>query len=137
MNVFRCIAAAVAAAAVCALPVSAAAASPSTAALQVALRARGLYAGTVDGVRGPGTAGAIRAFQARAGLMVDGIAGPLTRRRLGWRGRPWLGRRGLRGGRPGWGGAALQFLLHPPGFPPRPRGGGPRAPARAAPRPLP
>ena len=117
MSMFRCIAATVAAAAVCALLASAASGSPSTAALQVALRARGLYAGTVDGVRGPGTAGAIRAFQARTGLAVDGIAGPLTRRRLGWRGRPWLGRRVLSAGRRGWDVAALQFLLGRQGFP--------------------
>ena len=113
----RSITVAVAAAAVCALLASAAAASSSTAALQVALRARGLYTGTVDGIRGPGTAGAIRAFQARTGLAVDGVAGPLTRRRLGWRGRPWLGRRLLREGRRGWDVSALQFLLGRQGFP--------------------
>ena len=37
------------------------------AALQVALRARGLYAGAVDGIAGPGTVAGVRAFQAGAG----------------------------------------------------------------------
>src|SRR3954447_24696956 len=128
MNAFRCIGAAVAVAVACALLAPPAGASPSTAALQVALRARGLYAGTVDGIRGRGTAAAIRAFQARAGLAADGIAGPLTRRRLGWRGRRSLGRRVLRAGRRGWDVAALQFLLARHGFPSGPMDGdlGPR-----------
>src|SRR3954454_6534081 len=54
------------------------------AALQVALRADGLYAGPVDGIEGPGTLAAIRALQSRAGIAVDGIAGPATRAAL-WR----------------------------------------------------
>src|SRR3954469_15270084 len=57
------------------------------AALQVALRAHGLYAGPVDGIEGPGTLAAVRALQSRAGIAVDGIAGPATRAVLGWRGR--------------------------------------------------
>jgi peptidoglycan hydrolase-like protein with peptidoglycan-binding domain len=86
------------------------------AALQVALRARGLYAATVDGVRGPLTREGVRRFQARRGLVIDGIAGPQTRRALGWRGRPGLGARVIRAGRRGWDVAALQFLLATRGF---------------------
>src|SRR5262245_7272158 len=80
-------------------------------ALQIALRARGLYAGTVDGVRGPLTREGVRRFQARRGLVVDGIVGPQTRAALGWRGRPRLGRRVMSAGDRGWDVAALQFLL--------------------------
>jgi murein DD-endopeptidase MepM/ murein hydrolase activator NlpD len=87
------------------------------AALQVALRARGLYGGTVDGIRGPGTIGAVRRFQAAHGLAADGIAGRHTRRALGWRGRPSLGRRAITRGDRGWDVAALQFLLETRGFP--------------------
>jgi peptidoglycan hydrolase-like protein with peptidoglycan-binding domain len=90
---------------------------PSVAALQVALRARGLYAATIDGVRGPLTREAVRRFQARRGLVVDGIAGPRTRAALGWRGRPGLGSRVIRAGHRGWDVAALQFLLATRGFP--------------------
>ena len=42
--------------------------NPDVAALQVGLRARGLYAGTVDGELGPGTQKALRRFQRRSGL---------------------------------------------------------------------
>lgn len=90
---------------------------PGVAALQVALRARGLYGATVDGVRGPLTREAVRRFQARRGLVVDGIAGPRTRAALGWRGRPSVGRRVIRAGARGWDVAALQFLLATRGFP--------------------
>lgn len=45
----------------------------------------GYYIGTtgVDGVYGAYTAGAVRAFQAKNGLLVDGIAGPRTLRAMG------------------------------------------------------
>jgi peptidoglycan hydrolase-like protein with peptidoglycan-binding domain len=89
---------------------------PGVAALQVALRARGLYAATVDGIRGPLTRDGVRRFQARRGLAVDGIAGPRTRAALGWRGRPGLGSRVIRAGMRGWDVAALQFLLATRGF---------------------
>ncbi|MEA2283276.1 MAG: hypothetical protein QOK21_3883 [Solirubrobacteraceae bacterium] len=87
------------------------------AALQVALHARGLYGGTIDGIAGPRTRAAVRRFQGRRGLAVDGIAGPATRRALGRRGRPSLGRRPIGRGDRGWDVAALQFLLETHGFP--------------------
>ena len=94
------------------------------AALQVALRAHGLYAGTVDGLRGPLTTEGVRRFQARRGLVVDGIAGPRTRRALGRRGRPRLGSRVIAHGARGWDVAGLQFLLGRHGFPSGPVDGG-------------
>jgi murein DD-endopeptidase MepM/ murein hydrolase activator NlpD len=98
-------------------PPAAGAASANTAALQAALRARGLYGGSIDGIAGPATVRGVRRVQARAGIAVDGIAGPATRRALGWRGRPRLGARVLRAGRRGWDAAALQFTLARSGFP--------------------
>lgn len=81
------------------------------AALQSALQGLQLYSGFVDGIDGPLTRDGILAFQRRRGLPVDGIAGPETRRALGWRGRPGLGSRVMRSGERGWDVAALQFLL--------------------------
>jgi hypothetical protein len=89
----------------------------STAALQVALKAQGLYSGDVDGLRGPGIASAVRTFQRRVGVGVDGVAGPRTRRAMGRRGRPRLGRRALRVGAAGWDVSAMQWLLARAGFP--------------------
>lgn len=99
-----------------------------TAALQVALRAAGTYLGTVDGLRGPDTEEALLAFQGRAGLVPDGIAGPRTRRALGDLGRPELGSRSLSMGARGWDVAELQFKLAWHGFPSGPFDGafGPR-----------
>jgi murein DD-endopeptidase MepM/ murein hydrolase activator NlpD len=90
---------------------------PGIAAVQVALRAAGLYSGTVDGVAGPGTRGAVRRIQRRSGLVADGVAGPQTLRALGRRGRPRLGRRPLGAGASGFDVAELQFLLAWHGFP--------------------
>ena len=42
------------------------------------LAALGYYAGPVDGIRGPKTIGAVKAFQSDNGLVVDGIVGPKT-----------------------------------------------------------
>lgn len=89
------------------------AARPQVAGLQVALRAHGLYPGPIDGLYGPATARGLRRFQRRAGLDVDGRAGPLTRRALGQLGRPSLGRRTLRRGAVGWDVSVTQFLLTP------------------------
>ena len=91
--------------------------APGVAALQVALRAHGVYDGSVDGVPGPATKGAVRAIQRRAGLTVDGVVGPSTRRALGKLGRPKLGSRPLSQAKVGWDVAALQFLLAWHGFP--------------------
>ena len=91
--------------------------SADTAALQVALRAKHAYSGTVDGIRGPMTRDGVRRFQQRRGLVVDGVAGPATRAALGWRGRPKLGRRVIGPGAKGWDVAALQWLLATRGFP--------------------
>ena len=91
--------------------------SANVAALQVALRAQRLYAGSVDGVEGPGTAVALRRLQRRSGLAADAVAGPLTRRALGRRGRPAFGSRLIGPGDRGWDVAALQFLMAWRGFP--------------------
>ena len=87
------------------------------AALQVALHSRGLYPGSIDGVRGQATTAAIKRFQRRVGLTPDGIPGPATRKALGRYGRHVLGSRPLTRGASGWDVAALQFLLAWHGFP--------------------
>ena len=96
-------------------PVGAVAApDPAVAALQALLHARGLYTARIDGLRGPATDGAVRAAQRRAGLTVDGVAGPRTRRALGIR---QLGSRPLAPGARGTDVLALQFALSFHGFP--------------------
>ena len=112
-------------------PVAAAVGDPSVAALQVGLRAKGVYAGTIDGVSGPETTDAVRKLQRRAGLAADGIAGANTRKALGKLGRPALGTRMLAGRVVGWDVAQLQFLLAWQGFPSGPLDGrfGPRTEA--------
>ncbi len=94
-----------------ALAAPAHAGNPQHAGLQVALRAWGLYAGPIDGVLGPQTRAAVRGFQKRAGLPVDGVAGLRTRLKLGPLGRPLFGRRTIRRGNFGWDVSVLQFLL--------------------------
>jgi Peptidase family M23/Putative peptidoglycan binding domain len=95
----------------------AAAYNAGVAALQVALHKRGLYHGTIDGVKGPATTNAVMRFQRRVHLAVDGVPGPRTRRALGRYGRHLLGSRPLTRGNIGWDVAALQFLLAWHGFP--------------------
>jgi peptidoglycan hydrolase-like protein with peptidoglycan-binding domain len=51
-------------------------------ALQRRLAGVGYVPGPIDGLYGPLTEGAVRAFQAARGLQVDGIAGPQTRAAL-------------------------------------------------------
>src|SRR5918997_3241550 len=101
-------------------PGEAEASSARVAALQAALKYRGLYPVAVDGVKGPFTIRGVRRFQRRRNLLVDGVAGPQTRRAL--RSRP-LGSRPLRKGNRGWDVAALQFRLQRHGFPPGGVGG--------------
>jgi hypothetical protein len=91
-------------------------ANPQIPGLQVALRARGLYLGPIDGIAGPRTARAVKIFQRRHGLVVDGVAGRHTRRALGRLGRPLFGRRTLRVRMVGWDVSVLQFLLTRRGF---------------------
>jgi murein L,D-transpeptidase YcbB/YkuD len=86
-------------------------AGTKAAGLQVALRAHGLYTGPIDGVYGPMSARALRRFQRRAQLQVDGRAGPSTRRALGPLGRPSFGSRTIRRGSLGWDVSVMQFLL--------------------------
>jgi murein DD-endopeptidase MepM/ murein hydrolase activator NlpD len=97
-------------------PQPARAASANVAALQVAMGSLGLYPGPIDGISGQITQRAVRRFQRRKGLGVDGIAGPKTRRALGRRGRPPLGSRLMRIGHKGWDVAAVQFLLNTRGY---------------------
>src|SRR3954451_8664127 len=84
---------------------------PQVAGLQVALRAWGLYDGPIDAIDGPGTRAAVRAFQQRAGLSVDGVAGGATRARLGPLGKPLHARRVLQQGSFGRDVSVLQFAL--------------------------
>jgi len=85
--------------------------NPQIAGLQIALRQHGLYRGPIDAVQGPKTVRAVRTFQRRHRLAVDGIAGPRTRAALGPRGRPFFGARVIRRGARGYDVGVLQFLL--------------------------
>ncbi|MDQ3857603.1 MAG: peptidoglycan DD-metalloendopeptidase family protein [Actinomycetota bacterium] len=90
---------------------------PRIAALQIGLHARGLYGATIDGLWGPATASAVRRLQRHAGISVNGIPGPRTRRALGGYGRPAVGRRVIRVGQLGWDVSVTQFQLAWHGFP--------------------
>ena len=99
-------------------PNALAAGNPEIAALQVGLRHRGLYGGSVDGVLSATTVSAVKRLQRRAGIAVDGVPGSQTRAALGRYGRRApLGRRVLAPGMRGWDVAALQFALAWHGFP--------------------
>jgi LysM repeat protein len=86
--------------------------NPQHAGLQVALRAQGLYLGSIDGIVGPRTLAAVRTFQRTHGIPETGIADVRTRRELGPFGTPLFGSRPLVRGRFGWDVAVLQFLLN-------------------------
>lgn len=103
--------------ALAAAPAAAAGRDSGLAAMQVALHARGLYFGAIDGVKGPATTTAIKRFQRREGLTPDGAPNAQTRTALGRYGRHILGSRSLARGASGWDVAALQFLLAWHGFP--------------------
>lgn len=98
-------------------PPGSASSSASIAALQVSLRAHGLYTGPVDGVPGPLTRGAIVSFQRAHGLRSDGRVDRRTRRALGALGGPLLGQRELGVGAVGWDVSALEFQLVRYGLP--------------------
>jgi murein DD-endopeptidase MepM/ murein hydrolase activator NlpD len=95
-----------------------AAGDPEIAALQVGLRHRGFYGGSVDGILGERTVAAVKRLQRRAGIAEDGVLSARTRSALGRFGRSApLGGRVLGAGTRGWDVAALQFELAWHGFP--------------------
>ena len=51
--------------------------------VQKRLKKWGYYTGSVDGINGPKTKAAVKAFQKRYGLTQDGIVGPLTAAKMG------------------------------------------------------
>jgi len=57
--------------------------------LQTALKRTGYDPGPIDGIFGPKTEKAVKAFQRVKGLVVDGIVGPKTAAALGWK---WSGK---------------------------------------------
>jgi len=94
-----------------AAPVALAGRNPQVAGLQVALRAKGLYGGAIDAIRGPLTIHGVSTFQRAHHLRVTGRANRRTRRALGVLGRPLYGTRLLARGEIGWDVAVLQYLL--------------------------
>ena len=104
-------------------PASSGGTRSSVAALQVALKNRGLYSGVIDGVIGPRTIAAVRVFQRRHRLTVDGIPGPITCEALGRYSRHRLGTRTITIGDSGWDVAETQFLLRAHGYRPGPLDG--------------
>ncbi|MBR2661131.1 MAG: serine hydrolase [Clostridia bacterium] len=55
---------------------------PAVKTLQADLRELGFYSGKIDGIFGKMTLNAVKAFQRKNGLQVDGIAGPLTQAQI-------------------------------------------------------
>ena len=56
--------------------------SEATESHQRILKELGLYTGSIDGLKGPGTQRAIKAFQNKAGLVADGVVGAKTDKAL-------------------------------------------------------
>ncbi len=59
------------------------AATADTKQVQTLLKKWGYYKGSVDGINGPKTIAAVKAFQKKYGLTQDGIVGPLTAAKMG------------------------------------------------------
>jgi len=95
----------------------AAATSGTIAALQVALRAHGLYAGPVDGISGPLTRKGLVTLQRSNGIAAVGRIDLRTRRALGALGAPLFGQRELGLGAFGWDVSELEFRLRRFGLP--------------------
>jgi hypothetical protein len=91
---------------------------PRVAALQIGLRAKGLYAGPIDGVEGPLTRAGVVRLERANGLKPDGKVGQAERRALGRFGSPLLGQRELWPGLVGWDVGVLEFRLVRYGLPP-------------------
>src|SRR5829696_2751736 len=104
-------------------PTSSGGTRSGVAALQVALKSRGVYSGSIDGIIGPRTIAAVRVFQRRHRLTVDGIPGPVTCAALGPYSRHRLGTRTLTFGDNGWDVTETQFLLRSHGYSPGPLDG--------------
>jgi len=51
--------------------------------VQAKLKKWGYYTGSVDGINGPKTKAAVKAFQRKYGLTPDGVVGPLTAAKMG------------------------------------------------------
>jgi murein DD-endopeptidase MepM/ murein hydrolase activator NlpD len=89
----------------------------AVAALQVGLRAHGIYDGPIDGLRGPATTAAVQELERRSRLPLSGRLTHRLRDALGSYGAPALGSRTLTPGVVGWDAAQFQFLLAWQGFP--------------------
>jgi peptidoglycan hydrolase-like protein with peptidoglycan-binding domain len=95
---------------------------PNVAGLQTALAVRGFYHGAIDGIRGPQTNAALRAFRRSVRLASLDVVDRRTLSALGMLGRPRYGSRVLQRGMVGLDVAALQFELRYHGFPNAERG---------------
>jgi peptidoglycan hydrolase-like protein with peptidoglycan-binding domain len=89
---------------------------PNVAGLQTALKVKGFYRGRIDGLRGPLTTEALRAFRRHHRLGRGNLADRRAGSALGALGRPRYPTRILRRGRVGLDVAALQFELRYHGF---------------------